>query len=218
MKKIYIIILLIILSITLLAENQSVALTLKVKGDVDLKRDGANSMLKTGQQLFNQDVVTTGSDAFTALKFIDGSSLLKLYPNSVLVINSEKEDGKLSKKNKLNMGELWSKVTKNTGAYELETPTTVVSVKGTEFIVSVSEEGHTTLFTIEGKVNIRNKSDGNSEDVEAGYRAFSDGSGEIEVSEYDPEELPEEDGESETMEIRLLNDEGEEKLIIIEVE
>ncbi len=218
MKKIYIILLIVAFVFPLIAKESSVALALKVNGDVELNRAENTSFLSLGQQLFNNDIITTGEDSFTAIKFIDGSSLLKLFPQSVLVIDSEKKDKKLNKKNKLNLGELWSKVTRNTGAYELETPTTVVSVKGTEFIVSVNDKGHTYLYTLEGKVNIRNKADGNSEDIEAGYKAFSSGNGEIIVSEYDPEELPVDDTESDTMEIHLRNDEGDEKTIRIELE
>lgn len=218
MKRI-ILILVLVLSISMILAENSVAVTLKVKGEVEIKRDEKADDLKIGEQLYNKDLLTTGDESFAAVKFIDGSSLVKLFANSVLEINTEREGEKLGKKNKLNLGELWSKVTGKMGTYELETPSTVVSVKGTEFVVVVSEEGYTSLYTIEGKVNIRNKSDGTSEDVEAGYKAYATGTGEIEVTEYDPDELPDEDQqESNTMEIHLRNDEGEEKTIIIEVE
>lgn len=217
MRKILILTIFLFLAVSLLIAEESVALAIKVSGNVNLTREKKNEELALGQMLFNNDVISTDNEAFAALKFVDGSSLLKLFPNSVMEINTNKENKKINKKNKLNLGDLWSKVTGKMGNYELETPTTVVSVKGTEFIVSVSEEGYTTLYTLEGKVNIRNKSNNKEEDVEAGFKAFSSGDGEILVSEYDPEEIPEE-AQNEILEIHLRNDEGDEKTIRFEVE
>lgn len=224
MKKI-IFILILVLSITLLNCQDTVALTLKVKGTVNLLRERVTTSLITGAELLNKDVLESGEEAFAALKFIDGSSIVKLFPNSILEINAEQDQKNLKKKTMLNMGELWAKVTKQTGAFEIETPTTVVSVRGTNFLVGVDENGYTNLTTFSGTVEMKNKQDNQSVLVGEGEKAYSTGSGEIIVSEFaledlDPEilELIESESEGETLKIELEGPDGEKRTINIEFE
>lgn len=215
--------LLVCIPIFLIAQ-EPVALTMKVKGSVELTRERQVQELKVGAEILNNDVLKTGNDSFAALRFIDGSSLVRLFPNSLLEIKTEVKNRQLQKKNSLKLGELWSQITGREGTYEVETPTTVVSVKGTSFLVAVDERGFTDLYTFEGQVQMENKLDGRTVLVEAGYHASSSGSGEIEIIEFDPEEMGDEvedpfgEETGETLEIRLKNAEGEGKSVKIILE
>ena len=219
--KISFILLLVIIVCTL--EADSVAIALKVKGDVELTREEASMQIQTGDEFVNKDELESRENSFAAVKFVDGSSVVKLFPNSILTINAVKENGKLNKNNYLQFGELWAKVTKKTGTFEIDTPTTVVSVKGTELFVVVDENGETELFTFKGEVHIRNKVDDNEATVMEGQKAQTSGEGEILV-------VPTQDGDIEeskmdmmeetfnTLEIEIENSDGEKKTIKINFE
>jgi len=217
-KVIYVTFFLFIFAVSLIAK-ESVGIALKVKGDVILTHAEVNINAKDGTELENNDVLESKSESFAVVKFIDGSSVVKLFPNSILTISAEKTNGKLNKKSTVKLGELWAKVTKNTGEFVVETPTTVVSVKGTKFVLAVDENGFTDLFTLEGVVNMKNKKDDIEADVGAGQKAHSTGENEIifgvieegEMEGYDVI-LPE------TLNINLENDSGEKRKINIEFE
>ena len=204
------------------AAADSVALTLQVKGEVDLTRNARIQRVNVGQELVNKDTLETKEDAYAAIKFIDGSSIVKLFPNSILTINTEKKNEKLNKKSYLKMGELWTKVMKKTGAFEVETPTTVVSVKGTSFLLGVTKAGNTQLFTFEGVVELKNKFDKKTSQVPAGKKCFVDARGGLVISKIEAgdvgaglqklidEKVPEK------LEIELENKSGETKKIEID--
>ena len=217
-KVIFVTFLIFIFAVSLIAK-ESVGIALKVKGDVILTHEEVNINAIDGTELENNDVLESKSESFAVVKFIDGSSVVKLFPNSILTISAEKTNGKLNKKSTIKLGELWAKVTKNTGEFVVETPTTVVSVKGTKFVLAVDENGFTDLFTLEGIVNMKNKKDDIEADVGAGQKAHSTGENEIifgvieegEMEGYDVI-LPE------TLNINLENDSGEKRKINIEFE
>jgi len=209
----------------------SVALALKVKGNVELAREENICEISTGEELISNDELESKEDSFAAIKFVDGSSVVKLFPNSILQINAEKEEGKLNKKSFLKMGNLWSKVVQKTGVFEVETPTTVVSVKGTEFLLTVSEMGLTEIFTFTGEVQVRNKFDNKTSTVSAGNKALSTGETELEVTEIEEGDIDEETQEyieeeeeeeliepPKVLEIQLQHPSGETKIIRIEYE
>jgi len=220
MKKI--IILLMFLSITFYSfAQESIAVSIKVKGNVELTRKEEVSKLEAYSELFNQDQIESGKDAFAAIKFVDGSTIVKVFPLSILTINAEESNGKMNKSSKLDLGELWTRVDPGSGDFEVETPTTVVSVKGTSFQLQVSDTGATTLYTITGQVEMKNKGDDESVLVSEGEKAYSTGTGPIDVTTYqsgeidpDPDIDPEED---QTLEIQLENEDGEQKTINIDL-
>ncbi|MEA2095274.1 MAG: FecR family protein [Candidatus Cloacimonadota bacterium] len=217
-KKILIIILMFIFAISLIAQ-ESVGIALKVKGDVILTHKEENLKAKDGSELENNDVLESKAESFAVVKFIDGSSVIKLFPNSILTINTEKTNGKLNKRSTVKLGELWAKVTKNTGEFIVDTPTTVVSVKGTKFVLMVDENGFTDLFTLDGVVNMKNKKDNKEADVSAGQKAHSTGENEIILSVIEEGEMEGYDVPlTEILNINLKNDAGEKRSIEIELE
>ncbi len=217
-KKIFIALLLIIFATSLIAK-ESIGITLKVKGDVILTHEEDNISAKDGTELENNDILESKDESFAVIKFIDGNSVIKLFPNSILTINAEKTNGKLNKKSIMKLGELWAKVTKNTGDFVIDTPTTVVSVKGTKFVLMVDENGFTDLYTIEGVVNMKNKDDEHESDVGTGQKAHSTGENEIIVNVIEEGEMDDYDVPlTETLNINLKNDNGEKRTIKIEME
>ncbi|MCD4796179.1 MAG: FecR family protein, partial [Candidatus Cloacimonetes bacterium] len=188
-KKIVLFVLFLLIFSSFLFCIDSVAHTVKVKGTVNLTRNTQVSSAVIGDNLFNGDELETREESFAAIKFADESSIVKLFPNSVLNINTEKDKNKMNKKNLLKIGELWAKIDKKTGKFEVETSTTVVSVKGTNFLMKVSEDGITDLYTFEGEVLFQNKLDGESTVVTAGQKGSTTGQGQITVTTIDPDEI-----------------------------
>jgi len=221
MKYTFLIILL-CLSVLLMAADP-VAVCMKVKGKVTVLRAGKSANLAQGDMLYHNDELTSGDEAYAAVKFVDGSALLKLFPNSNLRIQATVENGELNKRPYVQQGDVYSRVMRRAGVYEVETPTTVASVKGTDFLVSVDADGYTELFTMSGVVNFRNKHDGKHNDVGAGKHASSAGEGDIEVGEFknsdldeDTRKLIEEEGMNRELRVELQNPQGEKHNIIIE--
>jgi hypothetical protein len=190
-KKIFFFIIVAMLLSLNLSGIDFIAQTLKVKGIVNLTRNLQKSPALVGDQLFNGDELETKNESYAAVKFADQSSILKLFPNSTLNINTVQEKGKTNKKGILKIGELWAKVEKGTGKFEIETSTTVASVKGTNFLMNVTEEGLTNLYSFEGEVLFQNKIDGETALIREGQRGTSTGQGPILITAIDPNEIGE---------------------------
>jgi len=153
MKKI--LLLSLILCLVMILSAETVALLSASKGNVSLERDKKDMKYKSGELLKNKDVLRTGPESFAAYKFIDASSLVKLFANSVVTINAEKADGKISKRVNVSQGSILSTVKSGTGAFTVQTPTTVASVKGTEFMTRVDSYGNSIFTVTEGEVELR---------------------------------------------------------------
>lgn len=188
-KNAYILFLILILTLSLSAIDP-VGLTIKVKGDVSITRNDVNYEADKGDRLFNDDLIKTAANSFTAIQFSDNKSLIKLFPNSSLHIEAKKKGNKVDKKVKLSLGDLWAKVSKKHGKFEVENATTVVSVKGTEFLLSQNIDGSTEVFTLEGEVTFTNKGDGVSSMIRAGQKGLTMGTGDIAVTDFDMTEIP----------------------------
>lgn len=97
------------------------------------------------------------------IKTIDGTAVVTLYesilielePNTEISLKSLKKDDVGIKQES---GSTWNKFTSITGiqSYEVETPTTVATVRGTEFGVDTSGEGD-SIFVGEGNVGVESE-------------------------------------------------------------
>jgi hypothetical protein len=209
-KKIILLVSFIIIGLIGLHAIDSVAHPLKVKGNVDLTRNLESSALKLEDKLFNGDEVETKAESFAAIQFQDESSIIKLFPNTILNIRTEKNGEKYNKRSLLKMGELWAKVEKGTGEFEIETPTTVASVKGTNFMITIGEDGTTELLTFEGEVIFQNKITGEAGAVLAGQRGVISGDQPIIILAIDPSDVEESQSEFINEEYEPIIEEEEE--------
>lgn len=121
---------------SLFAENdRNVALILKTKGKVELnklKRIGWIQAIR-GARINSGEIIRTGDHSLAALIFTDDKTLLKVRSNSNVTIKGKREKNRIAKTIALNIGELWSKVTRQDTKMRVETPSGVATVKGTEF-------------------------------------------------------------------------------------
>jgi hypothetical protein len=115
------------------------------KGAVYLERGGKRMPAYVGTHLQATDVVVTGADGSAGITFID-NSLLSVGPNSVLQIeryafNSTTHEGVFD--TTLSRGTLSvvsGKIAKQSpDAMKVRTPSSILGVRGTEFLVRTSE-------------------------------------------------------------------------------
>jgi hypothetical protein len=224
MKRMLFLTILLCAAALLLAEDP-IALSLKVQGTIDWNHAGKMTPLIQGKSLFTNDNLVSGKDSYASIKFIDGSSLLKVFPNSSVRITAAKTDGKLNKTTYLNAGTVYSKVAKKTGVYEVESPKTIASVKGTEFMMMVRPDGYTELYTFNGKVKLTNREGGSSAEIGPNEKGVSDGSGPVAVSRFTEADLPaevkaglEDVSSNSGLEIEMKGPDGDTRKVKVEFE
>lgn len=189
MKKIFLLIL-VLISISFLIAND-VALLSSVKGKVSLQRDKKNVNFKAGDMLRNKDEIRTGGESFAAYKFIDATATIKVFANSVVEINADKKGKNLNKNVKVSGGSVLSSIKGSGSAFQVETPTTVASVRGTEFLTKVNADGSTLIIVTEGTVLVESKLTGETKSVSKGSTGYVDSDGAMDVEPTTPGQIDE---------------------------
>ncbi len=132
------------------------------QGNVTVTRDGDEKAIKiTGAEpVIFRDLDETDFGARLELQLDDGSILI-IGEDTVLKIDEMIYDPKTNRRSvnlRMTIGNIRVKVSKNTvsgSKFQVVTPTTVTGVRGTEFTVSVDEQGTTRVLTLEGAVAVR---------------------------------------------------------------
>ncbi|PKN73828.1 MAG: hypothetical protein CVU50_01180 [Candidatus Cloacimonetes bacterium HGW-Cloacimonetes-3] len=160
---------------------ESVALLSASKGKVDLSRDAKAIKFQNGDLLKNNDELRTGGESFAAYKYIDGSSTIKVFSNSVVRITANRSGKSLSKKVVINKGSIFTNVKPKTGAFIVQTPTTVASVKGTGFLTKLNDKGDSFFIVTDGEVELKIMDSEEVKSVPAGNTAIIDELGNYEM-------------------------------------
>ena len=126
-------------------------------GNVEVKHYGGSWILaQNGMDLIQSDSVKTGSNSTASIIFFQ-SAVIRLDSNTEVKID---ELIKEAKKTELsigqNAGRTWNSVLKISGidSYEVKTPTTVASVRGTAYDIKIHSGGKTTIGVNSGIVNV----------------------------------------------------------------
>ena len=114
-----------------------------VKGTAHVEREGKNLPATVGLQLHQADTIVTGADGSVGITFLD-NSLFSAGPNSVLVINKYRFDttthaGEFDASlNKGSLAVVSGKMVKQSpDSMRIRTPSSIMGVRGTEFVVIV---------------------------------------------------------------------------------
>lgn len=114
-------------------------------GAAHVERDGKRLPAKVGMQVQQSDKLVTGADGAVGITFVD-NTLVSAGPNSTLVIDSYRFDstthaGKFDAS--LQRGSLavisGRMVKQSPEAMRIRTPSSVLGVRGTEFVVKVAD-------------------------------------------------------------------------------
>ena len=117
-----------------------------VNGSAFIEREGARHPAKVGQQVRQSDRLVTGADGSVGVTFLD-NTLVSAGPNSTLVIDTYRFDstthaGKFDAS--LQRGSLavisGKMVKQSPDAMRIRTPSSVLGVRGTEFVVKVADQ------------------------------------------------------------------------------
>ena len=195
-------------------ENKVVAMVVKALGKAQAKQGKSWSNITKGSRLFSGDEVKTSGDGYAAVMFVDDKSIVKVKPNSILKIQGTYEGKSISKQLVMDVGELFVKVSKQKGSFQVATPTSVASVKGTEFWV-MENAGGTTIVGLEGLIEVTNKLTNQTLNVNAGQTGKSTKTG-ITVETTKEEDIPDAGELKEEIIIRFKDADGKEKEVKIQ--
>jgi len=155
-------------------ETKPHAEVMNLQGEVILNHDHQLSPAAKGSLLYDGDMILTKENSFAIVKFSDNGAISKVFSNSTLTINLSQREQSFMKTLTLDVGKVWSEVTKGKGDYYIQTPTSVAAIKGTGFMTNVdAQTGFTTLQVFEGTVAFSNEF--GSIEVPAGNQGFSNG-------------------------------------------
>ena len=199
-----------------------IAIATKVKGVVEIAPTKINKFktLTPGTVLSDGDKIRTGSKGFTAIIFIDDKSTLKVKENSELVVGGQKSDARISKKINMDLGTIRATINKQNTDFVIQTPTSVASVKGTDFWLLSDPEIGDQVMGLEGVVGLTNTQTGQEVNVTTGMSGLSTPDGDLSLEETVDSTIPDDpstDSES-TSEIKIFMEgpNGQQKVIIIE--
>jgi hypothetical protein len=115
------------------------------KGSVQIERSGARVPAAVGAALRTSDVIVTGADGSAGITFTD-NSLVSVGPNSVFAIDKYAFDSTTHAghfEGNLRQGRLAAvsgkMVKQSPESMKIRTPSAVMGVRGTEFVVQVDE-------------------------------------------------------------------------------
>jgi FecR protein len=128
-------------------------------GVVQVARGGADfAAASNGAVLAGSDRVRTDDAGHALITFFDGSTL-ELEPSTTVQVDaaSPNADGSISVAIGQTLGRTWASVQKLTRAdskFEVKTPTSTATVRGTGFLTEVLPSGETTVETTDGTVAV----------------------------------------------------------------
>jgi len=207
----------VLLLYSLVFAAKPIAVTIKSKGKVDVYQSGktSNTDLKKGARLNDGDKIVTGTKSYAAVRFIDDGSLVRVRANSSCTIKGKEENNEILKNVYLEVGTVFAKISKQKGKFQVTTPTSVASVKGTQFISDHRGAKGTYYFGEEGTVEVSN--DAGSALLKPGETAFVANSKTAPVVRKTVEgEKPgfdEDYGSEDEFEFEFENEAGEKKLL-----
>ena len=216
---------LLFISILLLFSNliaSKIAVATKVNGDVEIMPVDTKdfSKLKPGTVLSDGDKIRTGNSGFAAIIFIDDKSILKLKGNSEATIAGQRTSASISKKINMDSGTVRATITKQNVNFVIQTPTSVASVKGTDFWLLSDPISGDEVIGLDGIVNLINNETGEEVDVTEGNSGISNPDGSVGIEETDPNSIPDDpsDDQEGPSQIRIYLDgpNGEQKVIVID--
>ncbi len=150
----------ILLLITIISSNDGIALITKSKGAVEYKKNDGTIIkndLRKGTSLFDNDRITTGSNGFAKYVYLDDGSMIKVHKNAEVYIYGSIDKRSIIKQVNVSSGNVKFEVSKQgKDDFTVITPTSVATVKGTDFWLESSEDDGDQFFGLSGLVNVKN--------------------------------------------------------------
>ena len=135
-----------VLSVAIPALAADVGLVKVSKGSVQIERNGTKVAAPVGAPIHASDVIMTGADGSAGITFTD-NSLVSVGPNTVFAIDKYRFDSTTHAgefEGNLRKGRLAAisgkMVKQSPESMKIRTPSAIMGVRGTEFVVQVDED------------------------------------------------------------------------------
>lgn len=138
-------------------KKATAAIVTKVIQNVEHKSGDTDwALTKPLTQLETSDVLRTGEKSLAIIRFLDGSNL-RVREKTTITIYADKKQNGLSKNTRVDAGKMRFETVRQKGDDEflITTPTAVASIRGTEGVIHVLDDGATMLTLDSGRVDIR---------------------------------------------------------------
>ncbi|MBT5749041.1 MAG: hypothetical protein HOI40_06955, partial [Candidatus Marinimicrobia bacterium] len=136
------------------------------------------------------------------------------------VISGQRTAASISKKINMDIGTVRATIQKQNTDFVIQTPTSVASVKGTDFWLITDPVAGDQVIGIDGVISLVNSETGQEVEVTEGMSGISTPDGNVGLDETNPASIPddpsdEQDGPSQ-IKIYLEGPNGEQKVLVIE--
>ncbi|NQU28342.1 MAG: FecR domain-containing protein, partial [Candidatus Marinimicrobia bacterium] len=174
------------------ASAESIARVMKAQGEVLVKRMGGEDFSETvapGVAINNGDALKVGEQSFAVVVFIDDRSVIKVKEQTEF----EFIDSESTRTLKIENGTLINNIADQgrTKTFRIETPTSVASVKGTEFTAIVNSVfGVDQFLGTSGLIDVLNLISQQIVSIGAGQKAISNIAGALIQAPALPNEYP----------------------------
>lgn len=155
----------------------------QVWGNAPWRDNSPKADKRKGDTVVQDEVISTGFNAQTTITFID-KTILKLGENASITIDEMVYDPKNNENDKviLRLGQgafyfVSGKVAKQ--KVTLITPTATIGIRGTELLISVKDNGATTVAVTSGRAFMHSRNNRTSNEIGTGKTGHSDGDGNV---------------------------------------
>ncbi len=125
------------------ADGSAIAQVKTVSGDAVIVHNGARTAVKVGDPVFEKDTIETGADGAIGLTFVD-NTVMSTGPNSEIAMEQYSFDSSnfngamLADVNKGTVAMVSGDIARSSpGAMKVRTPTAILGVRGTRFVIQV---------------------------------------------------------------------------------
>lgn len=197
--------------------KETLGLVTKSKGKVEYQKFDSHkftSNIKKGLGLYGDDQIRTGDNGFSIYRYLDDASSIKILKNSEVIIQGRVDSRKITKNIEVTNGLLNFNINQqNDGYFTVVTPTSVATVKGTEFWLICNGVEGDKFLGVEGSVEVKNIESGQKVILNENSTVVSTSNGDIVTQSMTTEDfqqvddLNDESGEYEDFDIDTgLND------------
>jgi hypothetical protein len=127
------------------ADNGQVAQIKTVAGQAEIVRSGARIVARVGDSLYEKDSIETGPDGSIGITFID-NTVMSSGPDSQIVLEDYKfnssnfKGSMLADMNRGTVSMISGDIARSSpGAMKVKTPTAILGVRGTRFVIEVKD-------------------------------------------------------------------------------
>ena len=163
--------------------NQTIGLVTKTKGKVEYQKFSEKkftSNIYKGLGLYGDDRIRTGENGFSIYRYLDDASSIKILKNSDVRIEGRIKSRSIVKNVEINNGILNFNIDNQADEYfTIVTPTSVATVKGTEFWLICNGPEGDKFLGVEGEVEVKNIESGRVVMLTQDSQVISTGSGTI---------------------------------------